>query len=81
MQQNLTSTLRAARHRKGLTQDALAARIGVTKSAVSAWEAGREQPQSSRLAAIDDALRPHLNLRAFVRELAGPATNDETAAA
>lgn len=73
MQDNRTSALRTARLRKRLSQDRLAAMIGVTKSAVSGWENRREAPAASRLAAIDDALRPHLNLRAYLRELAEAA--------
>jgi transcriptional regulator with XRE-family HTH domain len=73
MQQNFTSELRAARLRRRLTQDQFAAMVGVTKSAVSGWENGRECPQASRLASIDAALRPHLNLRAYLRELAKAA--------
>lgn len=73
MQQNLTSELRTARLRKRLTQDDFATKLGVTKSAVSAWENLKECPAASRLAAIDDALRPHLNLRAYLRQLAKAA--------
>ena len=73
MQKNLTSELRTARLRKRLSQDQFAALIGVTKSAVSGWENGRECPASSRLASIDAALRPHLNLRAYLRDMAKAA--------
>ena len=68
-----TSHLRAARLKKRLTQDAFASRIGVTKAAVSAWENHQSNPEASRIASIDDALRPHLNLRAYLRELAQAA--------
>lgn len=73
MQKNRTSELRSARLRKRLSQDRFAAILGVSKSAVSGWENRRECPAASRLAAIDDALRPHLNLRAYLRELADAA--------
>lgn len=73
MKRSLTSQIRTARLRKRLSQDRLAAMVGVTKAAVSGWENRREKPSASRLAAIDDALRPHLNLRAYLRELAEAA--------
>jgi transcriptional regulator with XRE-family HTH domain len=73
MQTARTSHLKTARLRKRLSQDRFAAIVGVSKSAVSGWENQRECPSASRLAAIDDALRPHLNLRAYLRELAQAA--------
>lgn len=36
--------LKSARHRLGLTQEALAEELNVTKASVSAWENGREKP-------------------------------------
>lgn len=44
--------IRAARERCGLTQTALAARIGVTRSAVAQWETGRSGQVGSNLAQI-----------------------------
>lgn len=40
------------RHKKGITQDALASHIGVSKGAVSKWETGSSLP--------DISLLPHL---------------------
>ena len=36
--------LKSARQRLGLTQEALAEELNVTKASVSAWENGREKP-------------------------------------
>lgn len=72
MQQNLTNPIREARLRKRLTQEALASRLGVTKATISGWETGRDKPDSSRLNALGEALRPHLNLREYLRTIAQP---------
>ena len=56
MRQNLTSPLRKARQAAGLSQSQLAGQLGVSKSAISAWEAGLEFPQAARLAGIERAL-------------------------
>ena len=48
--------LKAGRLAKGFTQDALADLLGVTKSAVSAWENDRETPAFDKLASIRNAL-------------------------
>lgn len=44
------------RQRAGLTQDALAERLHVTRQAVSAWETGKNQPDVETLAALAEAL-------------------------
>jgi len=44
--------VRVARRDAGLTQAELAARLGTTQSAVSAWERGRETPRVDTLARI-----------------------------
>ena len=44
------------RQRAGLTQDALAERLHVTRQAVSAWETGKNQPDVETLAAMAEAL-------------------------
>lgn len=44
--------IRAARERQGLTQAALAARVGVSRSAVAQWETGRSGQVGSNLAQI-----------------------------
>lgn len=44
--------IREARERAGLTQAALAARIGVTRSAVAQWETGRAGQVGSHLTQV-----------------------------
>lgn len=44
------------RQRAGLTQDALAERLHVTRQAVSAWETGKNQPDAETLAVMAEAL-------------------------
>lgn len=43
-QSGFQERLKAARLRLGLTQEALAEELNVTKASVSAWENGREKP-------------------------------------
>lgn len=73
MQPNPTSPIRDARLKKGLSQAALGERIGVTKSAVSAWENDREFPDVRRLAGLSRALRPHLDVLGYVKHVAAVA--------
>ena len=47
---------RRLRQRAGLTQDALAERLHVTRQAVSAWETGKNQPDVETLTAMAEAL-------------------------
>lgn len=57
----MTTPLRAWRKRLGLSQLALAERLGVTKSTAAGWEQGRSQPPPYlwlALAAIEAALPP-----------------------
>lgn len=64
--------LKRLRQRSGLTQDALAERLHVTRQAVSAWETGKNQPDVETLAALAEALG------ADVRELIyGPGAVEE----
>lgn len=53
--------LRAARNASGFTQDELAEALGVTKSAVSAWENDRETPSFDKLGRIGQILRASLD--------------------
>ncbi|HEY9273395.1 helix-turn-helix transcriptional regulator [Achromobacter sp.] len=52
------SRFKAARQAVGLTQDALADLMGITKSAISAYENDRETPSFEKL----QALREHLQI-------------------
>ncbi len=45
-------TIRELREDAGLTQLQLAMKLGVTPSAVYAWESGRNEPRASQLRAI-----------------------------
>jgi transcriptional regulator with XRE-family HTH domain len=48
--------IRSARQERGLTQDGLAAAIGVSRSAVAQWETGRAGQLGTHLAGIARAL-------------------------
>lgn len=48
--------IQAARRERGMTQDALAAAVGVSRSAVAQWETGRSGQLTTHLAAIARAL-------------------------
>lgn len=54
---DIGSTIKAARIAKGFTQEALAERVGVKKSAVAKWENGRvSEIKRSNLKKLADAL-------------------------
>lgn len=53
--------LRSARNALGLTQDELADRLDVTKSALSAWENNREKPTFDKLPKIRAKLKISLD--------------------
>ena len=48
--------IKKIRRAKGLTQEDLAARSGVSVNAISSWENGRNEPTGSSLQAIADVL-------------------------
>lgn len=48
--------IKKARERKHLTQEALAEQMGVSRQAVSKWEADKARPAASKLAALSEAL-------------------------
>ena len=48
--------LKRLRQRAGLTQDALAERLHVTRQAVSSWETGKNQPDIETLTALAESL-------------------------
>lgn len=53
MEQNIIgTTIAALRREKGLTQDALAAQLGVSAQAVSKWENGASDPSTANLIAL-----------------------------
>ena len=53
-QQKIGRFLKALRKEKGLTQEALAERLGVTARSVSRWETGSNLPDLSLLIEIAD---------------------------
>jgi len=53
---NIGSRIRDARLDRGLTQDQLAARVGVSRSAVAQWETGRTGQVTGNLSRIARAL-------------------------
>jgi HTH-type transcriptional regulator/antitoxin HipB len=59
---DLGAALRQARRRSGLTQEALADRVGVTRQWVVAVEAGRANPQLLSLLAVAEVLGLVLDL-------------------
>ena len=52
----LATRIRAARQDRGLTQDELAVRVGVSRSAVAQWETGRAGQITGNLSRISAAL-------------------------
>ena len=54
--QFIGARIREARIRRGLSQEALADRLGVSKAAVSGWETGKSRPFGSRLAQLAETL-------------------------
>jgi transcriptional regulator with XRE-family HTH domain len=59
---------RAIRRRAGITQDQLAAAVGVSRQTVARWEAGVRNPRRRHLAAYSEAL-------AFLVEAVSPEEN------
>ena len=54
--QTVGTNLRRLRVRAGLTQDALAGMLHVTRQTVSSWETGRTEPDLNTLLALAEAL-------------------------
>ena len=53
---DFSSNLRRLRKRAGLSQDALAEKLSVTRQTVSSWERGNSYPDLDMLVHISDAL-------------------------
>ena len=53
---NFAESLLELRHGRGLSQEELAAQIGVSRQAVSKWETGEAMPDLNKLLALSDAL-------------------------
>jgi transcriptional regulator with XRE-family HTH domain len=54
--QDIGIRIRATRRERGLTQDELADRVGVSRSAVAQWETGRTGQVTGNLSRIADVL-------------------------
>lgn len=52
----LSEKIQYYRKRAGLSQEALAAKLGLTRQSVSKWETGESQPETAKLAALSAAL-------------------------
>ena len=52
----VSKNIKRARSKLGLTQDALAERVHVSRQTVSSWETGRTQPDLTMLLQLCDAL-------------------------
>lgn len=52
----LSEKILYCRKRAGLSQEALAARLGLSRQSVSKWETGESQPETAKLAALSAAL-------------------------
>lgn len=48
--------IKALREARGITQESLAAQLGVSRSAVAMWEAGHNTPPTKILGALADIL-------------------------
>jgi transcriptional regulator with XRE-family HTH domain len=68
-------TLKTLRARYSLTQQELAAKVGVSHQRVSAWETGRGQPRLRHISSLAAALgvSSELILELFARQRAEPA--------
>jgi transcriptional regulator with XRE-family HTH domain len=66
-----TNPIRAARQRRGLTQQQVADKLGVTKATVSGWECGYNDPAPRAAIALTKILR------GLKFEHIYPARNDE----
>jgi transcriptional regulator with XRE-family HTH domain len=71
---------RAIRERAGITQDQLAAAVGVSRQAVARWEAGLRSPRRRHLAAYSEALALLVDA-VLPDENRGDADNEERPAA
>lgn len=57
----MTNNIASERVRVGLSQEELAAQIGVSRELVKKWEAGTAQPRASKLLAMGDLFRCSLD--------------------
>ena len=77
MTQTITDTMRAARHRAGLTARALAERAETSHSTLVAYEQGRVHPRVDTATRVIEAAGFTLELRLVPRLDAGEARQDK----
>jgi transcriptional regulator with XRE-family HTH domain len=58
--QDIGTRIRATRRERSLTQDELAGRVGVSRSAVAQWETGRTGQVTGNLSRIAEALETNV---------------------
>lgn len=68
-----SKNLSRARKARGLSQEELAARLGVSRQAVSKWETGEAAPDLSKLLALADALELPLDTLCGRETAGGPS--------
>jgi transcriptional regulator with XRE-family HTH domain len=71
--QDIGQRVRDQRRERGLTQAQLAARIGVSRSAVAQWETGRTGQLGSNLSRIADALETGVEYLMFGDDKRAPS--------
>lgn len=62
MNQHFSETLRKLRTNKGLSQQALAEKVYVTKAALSRWESGNRLPDAMMIARLSEVLETDVNV-------------------
>lgn len=75
------SVVRAARERAGLTQAALAERVGTSQATISAYEKGRKQPSISTLDRLLAACGARLSVEHGTQPVLVPSPAQEARAA
>ena len=75
--QNFPAVLRQLRKKAGMTQPELAQRLGISRSAVSMYEAGSREPNFAMLQQIAALFEVDLNTLTGAQQPARPATDEE----
>ena len=57
VKKSIGEKIRGYRQRGGLSQNALAKRVGVTRAVVTAWESGKACPKLDKLSPLANALK------------------------
>ena len=70
---DIGTRIRAVRRERGLTQDDLAEKVGVSRSAVAQWETGRTGQVTGNLSRIADVLDVNVEFLMYGDDKRGPA--------